>query len=663
MKNKILILALISSLIFACDSSPTMKYRSFFDYPVYDGPDLGLTYSPQRSTFKVWSPIAQQMKLRFYHEGIGGKAVQEYELEKDKHGVWEITLEEELKGLFYTFQAYVSGLWLNEVPDPYAKAVGVNGQRAQVIDLAETNPKNWDKDSLPAFNHKTDAILYELHIRDLSIHPASGIQHKGKFLGLTETDTKTPNGISTGLDHIKSLGVTHVHLLPSFDFRSIDETKLEENDYNWGYDPENYNVPEGSYSTDPYDGATRIKEFKQMVQALHKNGLRVVMDVVYNHTGATKESLFNQLVPGYYYRQKWGGEFSDASACGNETASERHMMRKFIVESLKYWVTEYHIDGFRFDLMGIHDIETMNLISKELHQIKPDILLYGEGWTVGSSPLPGKKRALKRYTHKLEKIAAFSDDFRDGVKGSVFNAEDTGFITGKEATQESIKFGIVASTEHPQVDYPNVNYSNAPWANEPYQSIQYVSCHDNHTLFDKLTLSAPKASEEELINRQKLAGAMVLTAQGIPFLHAGMEFLRTKQGEENSYESPDSINQLDWLRKEQYMEVVNYFQDLIQLRKDYLHFRLSSTKAIQENLQFLEQEDEFLIAYIISGEKEELLIIYNANPETRALDLPEGEWRQLLSPDGYSQSGKDLGNPSELVVGGMTAVVLVNEKE
>ena len=496
------------------------------------------------------------------------------DMKKDLNGTWSAKVPGDIKGKFYVFKVQINGKWLNEVPDPYAKAVGVNGKRAMVVDLKETNPAGWEKDKSPVFKNKTDAILYELQVRDASIAANSGIKNKGKYLGLTETGTKNTEGLSTGLDHIKELGVTHVHLLPCFDFYSIDESKPDKPQYNWGYDPLNYNVPDGSFSTDPYDGITRIKEFKQMVQAFHQNGLRVIMDVVYNHTRLTEDSYFNQLVPGYYYRQTKDGKFSNATACGNETASERYMMRKFMLESVLYWVKEYHIDGFRFDLMGVHDIETMNLISKELHKIKPDILLYGEGWTAGSSPLPDSLRAIKKYAYKLDRIAVFSDDIRDGIKGSVFEHADKGFASGKPGMEESIKFGIVASCKHPQVDYAKVNYSKAPYSAQPWNTITYCECHDNHVLWDKLAISAKNATEAERKEMDKLAMSIVLTSQGISFLHAGTEFLRTKKGVENSFESPDSINAIDWSLKTKNKEVFEYVKGLIKMRKEHPAFRM-----------------------------------------------------------------------------------------
>ena len=409
-------------LLMACQETPPPVYQSFDEYPVYKRTDLGLTYTSKKSTFKLYAPPAAKVVLRFYEKGEGGQATEEVKMKRTENGVWEATINKNLEGQYYTFQTLINEKWGEEVPDPYVKTVGVNGKRGQVIDFAKTNPTDWAQDKKPALKNPTDVILYELHVRDLSMHENSGIQNKGKFLGLTEKGTKNPDGVATGIDHIKELGVTHVHLLPSYDYMSIDESKLEENNFNWGYDPQNYNVPEGSYSTNPYDGAVRVKEFKEMVKTLHDNGLRVVLDVVYNHTGVTEGSNFNQLLPGYYYRQNTDGSFSNASACGNETASDRPMMRKFIIESVKYWVNEYHLDGFRFDLMGIHDIETMNQISAALHEIDPSIFIYGEGWTGGDSPLPEADRALKKYTHRIKGVAAFSDDIRDGLKGSVFDA-------------------------------------------------------------------------------------------------------------------------------------------------------------------------------------------------------------------------------------------------
>ena len=636
---------------------------NFEAFPTYYGDDLGLTYTPQKSIFKVWAPTADQLRIRFYDQGLGGAHTRESLMNKSDNGIWKIEFTEDLIGKYYTFQANIDGNWMNEVPDPYVKAVGTNGMRGMVVDLEKTNPTDWSSDESPLLENFNDIILYELHVRDLSMHPNSGIQNKGKFLGLTETGTTNQQGISTGLDHIKALGVTHIHLLPVYDYQSIDESQLESNQFNWGYDPQNYNVPQGSYSTNPEDGNIRIREFKTMVKALHDNGLRVIMDVVYNHTYVTEESNFHQLVPGYYHRKDSSGQFSNASATGNETASERVMMRKLMVESLKYWVEEYHIDGFRFDLMGIHDIETMNLISQELHKIDPSIFLYGEGWTGGTSPLPDSIRALKINVPQLDKIAAFSDDIRDGIKGHVFTFDAKGFISGLPGLDESVKFGVVASTRHPQIDYAKVNYSDAPWAKEPYQTITYASAHDNHTLWDRLQLSCPEENNEEKIKMQKLAGAIVLTAQGVPFLHAGSEMARTKYGDENSFESPDSINRLDWDRKNEYLNVYEYYQYLIQLRKNHPAFRMTSTEMIQRHLEFLPTNDSNIIAYLLkdhaNGDSwESILVVYNGNKNQKTLGIPSGDWTIAL--DGHQLNEKGLGKVTreQLEIQGRSAMVL-----
>ncbi|GJM34693.1 MAG: type I pullulanase [Saprospiraceae bacterium] len=651
-------------LSMACQP-PAPTYQSFEEYPAYQGRDLGLVYSPEKSVFKLWAPPAEEVKLHLYTDPVEGDAESSHQMDRQENGVWMATFTDDLLGKYYAFQTKVDGKWGEEVPDPYVKAVGTNGQRGQVVDLATTNPEGWEQDQRPPLQNFTDIILYELHVRDLSMNPNSGIQHKGKFLGLTELGTRSPEGVMTGLDHIKDLGVTHVHLLPSFDFMSVDESKPEDNEFNWGYDPQNYNVPEGSYSTNPADGTVRIREFKQVVKTLHDNGLRVIMDVVYNHTGATEGSNFNQLVPGYYYRQNEEGGFSNASACGNETASERTMVRKFMVESMKYWAEEYHIDGFRVDLMGIHDIETMNRVSASLHQVDPTIFIYGEGWTAGSSPLPEAQQALKKNTPKLDQIAAFSDDIRDAIKGHVFTHDAKGFISGLPGLEESIKFGIVASTKHAQVDYSVINYSKAPWAPSPFQTITYVSCHDNHTLWDRLTISCPEASEEEKIKMHKLAGAMVLTSQGVSFLHAGVEMMRTKGGEENSFESPDEVNQIDWSRKSKYPEVYNYFKNLISLRKNHPAFRMMTTDVVQAHLKFLDvpEGSTNLVAYQLTGNANgdpwrEILVVFNGNKDSKAVNIPEGEWTIVVDGKKVNEDGLGTINTTSLTIPGRTAMVL-----
>ncbi len=654
-------LVIIFLLIFSCETMPT--YSSFEEYPAYDGNDLGVQYQPGQSAFRLWSPAASEVKLHLYSQGHGNHLIDTYSMSPDIAGTWVYQLKGDQKNKYYTFQVKQDGIWRQEKPDPYAKAVGVNGHRAMIVDLEATDPDGWSEDQRPPLASYNDIILYELQVRDVSIHKSSGIANKGKFIGLAESGTKNPAGLSTGLDHIKDLGVTHVHLLPAFDHRSIDESRLDEPQYNWGYDPLNYNVPEGSFATDPFDGNVRIREFKQMVKTLHENGLRVILDVVYNHTGQSEESNFNQLVPSYYYRQNAEGGFSDASACGNETASERAMMRKFMIESVKYWVEEYHLDGFRFDLMGIHDIETMNLISQELRAIDPTIFIYGEGWTAGSSPLPAESQALKANTPKLQEVAAFSDDLRDGLKGSVFAHEDRGFVSQKTGLKESIKFGIVASTQHPQVDYEAVNYSGAPWSPKPSQTISYVSCHDNHTLFDKLSISMPDATPEQLIKMHKLAETIVLTSQGVPFVHAGMEMLRTKGGVENSFESPDEVNQIDWNRKTQYKEVFDYYQGLINLRKNHPAFRMPTAEMIRQKLEFTDTEDDNLILYRLKDHAngdtwKEILVVLNGNDLNKTMSIPKGPWQLVSDGNRVNEQGIREINSTILTIPAMTAFIL-----
>ena len=644
----------------------TSNAQDYDAYPVYHG-QLGIVYSQTVSAFRIWSPVAQEAKIIFYKDGAGGTALQTENMKKDDEGTWYISINKDLKGIFYAFSVKVNDTWLNEVPDPYAKAVGVNGKRAMVVDLKETDPPNWNSDKSPSFskkNYATDAVIYELHVRDASIDENSGIQHKGKYLGLTESGTKNNGGLSTGLDHLKELGITHVHLLPCFDFSSIDESKPDSAQYNWGYDPLNYNVPEGSYSTNPFDGVTRIKEFKELVQTFHENGLRVIMDVVYNHTGVTGNSNFNQLVPGYYYRHKPDGSFSDATACGNETASERPMFRKFMLESVMYWVREYHVDGFRFDLMGVHDIETMNLISDSLHRMKPDIILYGEGWTAGDCPLPDSLRALKGNAYKLHGIAVFSDDIRDGIKGSVFDINDRGFASGKAGMEESVKFGIVASCSHPQVDYQKVNYSKVPYAAGPSNTITYCECHDNNTLWDKLTLSYPTAKEEDRVYMQQLALTIVLTSQGIPFLHAGTEFLRTKKGVENSFNKPDSINEIDWDAKTKYRSTTDYIEYLIWLRKEHPAFRMITDEAIKKNIVFDANAPAGTIIYTINGSAagdkwKRIWIAFNGTNKDLNIPLPQGRWKTAVDSNGMHELNRLItGQPN---MKGYSSVILFED--
>ncbi len=611
---KILSCLLFMILIHSCSKRAT-NFSSFDEYPSTEK-NLWLEYSKEKTTFKIWSPTATAVKLNFYKSGNDTKIIETHQLKDDENGVWEKTINGDLNGTYYTYQIYVNDNWLAETPGIYAKAVGVNGNRAMVLNFDETNPENWQNDDFVTLKTPNEAIIYELHIRDFTIQKEANSRFAGKYLGLVEKDSKNSLNVLTAINHIKELGITHVHLLPTFDHYSIDESNLEKPQFNWGYDPQNYNVPEGSFATNPFDAEVRVKEFKTMVKAFHDANIGVILDVVYNHTGRTETSNFNLENPNYYYRFDEKGNFSDAAACGNETASEREMMRKFMIESVKYWTEEYHLDGFRFDLMGIHDIETMNLLADEIKKINPNSLIYGEGWTAGDSPLPEAKRALKKHTHQMPKVAAFSDDIRDGIKGSVFEDKSTGFVNGAKGMEESIKFGVVGSIKHAQINYKKINYSDEFWANEPWQAINYVSCHDNHTLFDKLKISQPKASDKEIKAMHKLATAIVLTSQGTPFLHAGSEMMRTKNGEHNSYKSPDSINQINWNLKVKNADVVAYFQNLIKLRKEHSAFRMTFAKEVQENLEFLKIEDGFVSYQLKNNANNDswktILVIYNA---------------------------------------------------
>lgn len=627
-------------------------------YPVYKGNDLGLTYTPKQSTFKIWSPTAVAARINFYKTDLGGVSDRTVQMEKAANGVWTITIPQNLKDQYYTFQVLINNSWSAEIIDPYAKACGTNGIRAQVVDLKETNPIGWGQDKSPNFsakNHQTDAVIYELHVRDASIHANSGIKNKGKFSGLAELGTKNSSGSSTGLSHLKELGVTHIHLLPFYDYNSVDETKP--NQYNWGYDPVNYNIPEGSYSSNPADGKQRIKELKELVKTFHSNGLRIIMDVVYNHTALTANSNFNILAPDYYYRKRADGTFSDASACGNETASDKAMFQKFMLESVLYWVKEYHIDGFRFDLMGIHDIETMNLIADTLRKIKPSIVLYGEGWTAGGSPLPDAKRALKANASLLNGIAVFSDDMRDGIKGSVFNIDDRGFATGKIENTESVKFGIVAAGKHPQINYAKVNYSKAPYTSTPASLINYADCHDNNILWDKIALSYKEASETDRIKMHQLAYAIVLTSQGTPFLTAGSEFLRTKFGVENSFDKGDSINAINWDLKTKNLSTNQYIQSLIKIRRAHPAFRMTSANQIANHLVFQNNLPEGIIAYALNGAAvgdswKKIWVGFNGAQTPKTLTLPAGNWKVASISHASSIEG------NQIKLDGSSAVIL-----
>lgn len=607
-------------------------------YTYYNGNDLGAVYSKQKTAFRLWAPTAERVRICFYAEGNGGEALEVKEMVAHEDGTWTYVKSGDLHKLYYTYLVLVDGKE-QETNDPYGKATGVNGHRSMVVDLESTNPEGFENDHGPAVAKETDIVVYEISIADTTADESCGAKYPGKYLGLTERGTKTASGMATGLDHILELGVTHVQIMPSYDFGSIDESKPEVPQYNWGYDPVNYNVPEGSFSTDAFHGEVRIKEYKQMVQALHTAGLGVIMDVVYNHTFDIDNNCFQKCVPDYYYRTTETG-YSDASACGNEVASEKPMVSKFIVDSLKYWVSEYHIDGFRFDLMGVLDIETMEKAAVELRKINPDIIIYGEGWTGGPSTLPDDKRCLKMNTPKYQGIGAFSDDIRDGIKGHVFNLEETGFVNGKEGLENDIRYSVVGATYHPEVDYDAYTYSNGPWAKHPVDTVNYVSCHDNLTLWDKLTISRPDASDETKKAMNRLAASIIFTSQGIPFFLSGEEFARSKPVEdsdelsENSYNLPLYTNSMKYDELEKNKDLYEFYQGLIAFRKAHEGLRLGTTEEVQNCMHFIDGLPKNVVAFIVTTEEETLFVAYNANPKIVTIDLPKNaEWNICIDGD------------------------------
>lgn len=628
--NDLVIIGVAAATVVSCAPAKN-EYTSFELYPVRSGSLTEMEYAPEATQFTLWAPTADEVRLMLYEAGEGGHAYETVSMERAEEGTWKTKVEKDLKGKFYTFNVKIDGKWQGDTPGINAKAVGVNGKRAAIIDLRETDPEGWAEDKRPPLASPADIIIYEVHHRDFSVHPSSGIEHKGKFLAMTETGTKNPGGMATGIDHLKELGVTHVHILPSYDYASVDETRLDENKYNWGYDPLNYNVPEGSYSTDPYRPEVRIREFKQMVQALHKAGIRVVLDVVYNHTFNTAESNFERTVPGYFYRQRPDGTLADGSACGNETASNRPMMRKYMIESVLYWINEYHIDGFRFDLMGIHDIETMNEIRKAASAVDPTIFIYGEGWAASAPQMPEDSLAMKANTYKMPGIAAFSDEMRDALRGPFNNNEQGAFLAGLPGGEESIKFGIAGAVKHPQINNDSVNYSKAPWAGQPTQMISYVSCHDDMCLVDRLKASVPGITPEELVRLDKLAQTAVFTSQGVPFIYAGEEVMRDKKGVHNSYQSPDSINAIDWDRKTLNADAFAYYKGLIQLRRNHPAFRLGDAELVRKHLEFLPVEGTNLVAYRLKDHAggdtwKDIIVVLNARRESASLSVPEGKY-------------------------------------
>lgn len=637
-----------------------------FDYEVYTGNDLGAVYSPKMTRFKVWAPEAESVKLNLYKQGEGDNLIDQHIMKKSANGTYVFEKQGDCNGIYYTYTVVNHGEE-QEAVDPYTKAAGVNGQRGMVINLAKTNPQGFELDGYRNPEHITDAIIYEGSVRDFTMDESSGVFHNGKFLGLTEANTTNHFGEATALDYISGLGVTHVQILPAFDFETVDE-KNQKAQYNWGYDPDNYNVPEGSYAVSPYDGAVRIQEMKQMVLALHSRGIGVIMDVVFNHTYRRDDSNLQKIVPGYYYRSDETG-YTNGSGCGNEVASDRPMVQKLIVDSLIYWAKEYHIDGFRFDLMGVLDIDTMNVIAERLKEIRPDVYLYGEGWNGGPSSLAEEKRAFKASAKKMPGIGMFNDDIRDTIKGSVFYDDHLGFVNGGTHLENALRYGITGAVAHPQVDYDA--YGSKPWAKEPGQSINYVSCHDNYTLWDKLSVSCPEASEEKKKAMNRLCAAIVFTSQGVPFIQAGEEFLRSKplpekKGfAENSYNMPDAVNSIKWDNIHEYPDMIAYYKGLMALRKAHPVFRMQSEAEMTQNLCFLSDTPENVVAYLLKGKgaddtPENILVIFNGNDEEILYNLPEGKWKILVDDKTAGADGKK--NISEKTdVEPLSALVLEKE--
>ena len=597
-----------------------------------------MSYSPEQTVFKLFAPNNAKCTVK-----VGKKKVK---MTKAGDCLWTATVKGDLKG-----QPYVFNTGHGDTPGVFAKAVGTNGKEAYILDLATTNPVGWESDQRPVVKSPVDLIVYEMHHRDFSIARPDA-KYPGKFLALTEP---------WAIKHLKDLGINAVHILPSYDYGSVDELRLNEPQYNWGYDPVNYNVPEGGYSTDPSKPEVRIREFKQMVQALHKAGIRVILDVVYNHTYNIDNSNFQKTYPDYYYRKTADGAYSNGSGCGNETASEKPMMRRFMLESVKYWINEYHIDGFRFDLMGCHDIETMNQIRQMVNEIDPTIFIYGEGWSAGACALPNEKLGMKANIPQMPGIAAFSDEIRDALRGPFSDDTKPGWLGGAPDCEESLKFGLVGCIQHPQVDMKKVNYSKAPWAVEPTQMMSYVSCHDDMCLVDRLKASIPRVKEDELIRLDLLAQTAVFTSQGVPFMLSGEELLRNKKGVHNSFESPDSINQLDWQNKLRYPQVFEYYKNLIALRKQYPHFRLGSADEVRDKLCFLDAP-RGVVAYNITGAVgcvvNNVIVVLNPTRRQQTVSVPEGHYTVICASGVIDLNGIDSFTDNQVTVAPQSALII-----
>lgn len=628
----------------------------------YTGNDLGVTWTKEKTTFRLWAPTAEEVTVNLYESGTEGTQdkVEQLPMKEDVNGTWVAEKEGDCNGIYYTYSVTVKGT-TNEACDPYARTTGVNGKRAMVLDLDSTNPEGWGEDTNPHAGEKiTDAVIYELHVRDLSSDESAGIKNVGKYLGLTETGTKTAGGVATGLDHIKELGITHLHLLPVYDYGSVDESKLEKEQFNWGYDPVNYNVPEGSYSTNPYEGEVRVKEMKQMVQALHQNDISVIMDVVYNHVYSASDFCFNQIVPNYFSRTDENGAYSNGSGCGNDTASERAMVKKYIVDSVSYWADEYHIDGFRFDLVGLLDTETINAIVEEVHKTHPDVIFYGEGWTMNTVlTKEGYTMATQKNSTQTPNFAYFSDTIRDLLKGSVFETSETGYISGAQGCEEELIKCFMGL--------------DGEWCTTPSQTIHYASCHDNLTLMDRIARSTASDSREDRIRMNNLAAAIYMTSEGVPFLQAGEEILRSKVKsgggfDENSYASPDSVNSIKWsnLEEKEYQDVCEYYKGLIAFRKAHPALRLAEAEEVKENVKAVENLSANVVAFEISSEADAgcsdgIFVAFNANKEAAEITLPEGNWNVYVNDTQAGTQPIETVENGTVTVAPISALVLVKE--
>ena len=630
----------------------------------YTGDDLGCTVSKRETTFKFWAPMANDCQVILYGDGYLGGPVRRYDMQQEDNGVWVLHVKENLENYYYNYGVCYQQNW-DEVVDPYAKATGVNGLRGMVVEPSRYDPIGWKRDEKRARIPAKDAIIYEGHVRDLTVCENSGVKKKGLFLGLTEKKTKNDYGMPTGLDYMKQLGVTHVHLMPVNDYATIDESKPLNEQYNWGYDPKHFSVPEGSYATNPYDGGVRIREFKEMVLAMHKQGLNVILDVVYNHTYWGVEGDLYRAFPGYYYRFDENGVLTNGSGCGNELATDRFMVRKMIIDSILYWVKEYHVDGFRLDLMGVYDLDTLREMRAALDAIDPAIVMYGEPWIGGASALNPEKAGFKHNLRKLpDSIGAFSDDIRDAIKGDVFHADAKGYVHGNIRCRESVKLGIVGAVEHPGVNPAYLFRANYFWTNSPLQSINYVSAHDNYTLYDKLKACEPSADDKRYVQLGKLCAAMVMTSQGVPFFSAGEEFLRTKNGDHNSYRSLDAVNQMDWNRQKEYADLVAYYKGLITLRKEHPAFRMETAEAVREHLEFFDTENNQFIIYCLKNHAngdayEKIAVLFHVGETRESVMLPEGNWKVLVNEKQAGTAVLEEIAGNEVWMDGPMAMVLV----